>query len=127
MRKGINADYRFPFEKLFFDNDFSKSLSKEKAGAFADALEMLRWAPSAVNKQPWRAVVSKDTVHFYEAKSMKDSPLGDLQKIDMGIGLAHFDLTLKEEGLSGHFVEKDPGIEHDSDVQYIISYEKETL
>ena len=127
MRKGIKADSRFDFDKIFFENDFSKGLSKEKAGAFADALEMLRWAPSAVNKQPWRAVVSKDTVHFYEAKSMKDSPLGDLQKIDMGIGLAHFDLALKEEGISGHFVEKDPGIEHNSDVQYIISYEKETL
>lgn len=127
MRKGIKADSRIDFDKLFFDESFSKGLSAEKAGVFADALEMLRWAPSAVNKQPWRAVVCKDTVHFYEAKSLGDSPLGDLQKIDLGIGLAHFDLTLKEEGISGRFFEKDPGLAHEANVQYIISFEKESL
>lgn len=124
MRKGINADNRIPFEKLFFDEGFDKGLTVEKAGIFANALEMLRWAPSAVNKQPWRAVVRGDKVHFYEAKSLKDSPLGDLQKIDLGIGLAHFDLTLKEEGIAGRFVEQDPGIKTADQVQYIISYEK---
>ena len=122
MRKGIKADSRIAFDKLFYDGDFEKGLSTDKAGVFSDALEMLRWAPSAVNKQPWRAVVCKDTVHFYEAKSMNDTPLGDLQKLDLGIGLAHFDLTLKEEGVLGCFFEKDPGIEHAENVEYIVSY-----
>ena len=122
MRKGIKADSRIAFDKLYYDGDFEKGLSTDKAGVFSDALEMLRWAPSAVNKQPWRAVVCKDTVHFYEAKSMSDTPLGDLQKLDLGIGLAHFDLTLKEEGVSGCFFEKDPGIGHENNVEYIVSY-----
>ena len=122
MRKGIKADSRIAFDKLYYDGDFEKGLSTDKAGVFSDALEMLRWAPSAVNKQPWRAVVCKDTVHFYEAKSMNDTPLGDLQKLDLGIGLAHFDLTLKEEGVSGCFFEKDPGIGHENNVEYIVSY-----
>ena len=125
MRKGLKADERIPFEQLFFDKQYGNPLTASSAGIFADALGMARWAPSAGNKQPWRAVVSDDTVHFYEAKSMKDSPLGDIQKVDVGIALAHFDLTMQEEGHNGHFAEVDPGIALPENVQYIISYERE--
>lgn len=124
MRKGVKADERIPFEKIFFRDTFETGLTKENAGIFADALEMTRWAPSAVNKQPWRAVVSGDTVHFYEEKTLKDSPLGDVQKVDMGIALAHFDLTMQEDGHQGHFIEADPGLKLPADVHYIISYER---
>ncbi len=34
----------------------------------AEILEMVRWAPSAVNKQPWRIVYKDGTYHFYEKK-----------------------------------------------------------
>ena len=56
---------------------------------------------------------------------MKDSPLGDIQKVDVGIALAHFDLTMKENGYKGIFVDKNPGIRLPDDVQYIFSYERE--
>ena len=52
MRKGVKADERLPFKELFFDGSFDKSLAKENAGKCLDALEMVRLAPSAVNKQP---------------------------------------------------------------------------
>ena len=125
MRKGLKADERIPFEQLFFDKQYGNQLTASSAGAYANALEMARWAPSAGNKQPWRAVVTGDTVHFYEEKSMKDSSLGDIQKVDVGIALAHFDLTMQEEGHNGRFVEADPGIGLPENVQYIISYERE--
>ena len=124
MRKGLKADERSPFEQLFFDKQYGNQLTASSAEIYADALEMARWAPSAANKQPWRAVVSDDVVHFYEKKSMKDSPLGDIQKVDVGIALAHFDLTMQEEGQYGRFVETDPGIAVPKNVQYIISYER---
>ena len=124
MRKGVKADERIPFEKLFFKESFESGLTKEKAGIFADALEMTRWAPSAANKQPWRAVVSGNTVHFYEHKTLKDNALGDIQKVDMGIALAHFDLTMQEDGYKGHFIEADPGLELPANIHYIISYER---
>lgn len=124
MRKGVKADERIPFEKLFFKDDFETELTKENAGIFADALELTRWAPSAANRQPWRAVVSGDTVHFYEQKSMKDNALGDIQKVDMGIALAHFELTMQEDGYKGHFIEADPGLILPANVHYIISYER---
>ncbi|MDE7176960.1 MAG: nitroreductase [Lachnospiraceae bacterium] len=123
MRKGLKADERQPFGELFFEGSFMESLTSEHAGQFQDALEMVRLAPSAGNKQPWRAVVRGDKVHFYEKKSMPENALGDIQKVDIGIALAHFELTLKENGTGGCFVEEDPGFKIDDGMEYIITYE----
>ena len=125
MRKGIKADERLPFDTLFFENSFAQGLTPEYVGQFRDALEMVRLAPSAGNKQPWRAVVCGDTVHFYEKKdkAMSNNPLGDIQKVDVGIALAHFDLTLKENGINGRFAVKNPGLVTDDSIEYIVTYE----
>lgn len=124
MRKGLKADDRKPFETLFFDTTFVQGLKKENAGVFADALEAARWAPSAGNQQPWRAVVDGDKVHFYEAKSIKENALGDVQKVDVGIALAHFDLVLRENGVAGSFEFADPGIPAPENTEYIVTYER---
>lgn len=124
MRKGLKADERISFDELFFDGTFGTGLTKEAAGDFAEALEMARLAPSAGNKQPWRAVVQGDKVYFYEQKSMKDSPLGDIQKVDVGIALAHFDLTMAENGFTGNFAFENPGIETPVDTYYIVTFER---
>ncbi len=55
---------------------------------------------------------------------MKNSPLGDIQMVDVGIALAHFDLTMQEEGHNRRFAEMDPCIALPENVQYIISYER---
>ena len=125
MRKGVKADERLPFHELFFEGSFACSLIPEHAGQFRDALEMVRLAPSAGNKQPWRAVVCEDRVHFYEkkTKSLSENPLGDIQKVDLGIALAHFDLTLKETGTGGRFVAADPCFKLDDLMEYIVTYE----
>ena len=64
MRKVIKAYERLPFEDLFFDNTFYNPLTKEKAGKLVKSLEMVRLATSAVNKQPWRVVISDNNAHF---------------------------------------------------------------
>ena len=97
---------------------------KEKAGVFTEALEMARLAPSAGNKQPWRAVLQGNTVHFYECKTMRENALGDIQKVDVGIALAHFDLTMQEEEHRGVFIEANPHLEMPENFEYIISYER---
>ena len=125
MRKGLKADERIPFGKLYYNSTFENELTKEAAGVFAEALEMARLAPSAGNKQPWRAVLDGDKVHFYEQKSMKVSPLGDIQKVDVGIALAHFDMTMEENGYAGSFAFADPGIQAPSETYYIVTYERE--
>jgi len=127
MRKALKADDRILFSKLFFDGSFGKGLSKEAAaegdlGVFAEALEMARLAPSAANKQPWRAVVERDRVHFYEHQTMKESPLGDVQKVDVGIALCHFDMSMEEAGIAGEFVFEEPEIKAPEGVHYIVTY-----
>lgn len=123
MRKGIKADERLPFETLFFNGDFSSPLSEEDAGIFGYPLNMVRLAPSAVNKQPWRIVISDRTAHFYEKKSRgKSDRKFDVQRVDIGISLAHFVLAFEETGTAGTFITKDPGLDHDDDTEYVISY-----
>ncbi len=124
MRKAIKADERLPFEDLFFDGSFDMPLSKEKAGKWLEALEMTRLSPSAVNKQPWRAVADNNAVHFYlkRSKGFGHGSKLDMQKIDMGIALCHFSLTAKEQGLNVVFVQDAPEIPTEQDTEYIASY-----
>ena len=124
MRKGVRADSRTPFSSLFFDGAFGKPLAPEQAGSLAEPLELVRLAPSAVNKQPWRAVVAENAVHFYlrHTKGFVSEAVGDMQKIDMGIALCHFALAAEESGLNIRFCISDPGIAAENDTEYIASY-----
>ena len=125
MRKAVKADSRVPFETLFFDGSFDVPLTEEKAGRLTEALEMVRWAPSAVNKQPWRVVIDQNTAHFYlkRNKGFISDAVGDMQKIDLGIALCHFALVAGENGLSPEFCITDPGIAVETDMEYIASYQ----
>ena len=125
MRKGIKADSRKPFESIFFNRTFDNGLDYDNAGVFANALEAVRLAPSAANGQPWRTVSDGTCIHFYEAKSMKDSPLGDIQKVDIGIALANFDLVREEDGINGKFEFADPGIATPQNTQYIVTFRRQ--
>ena len=122
MRKGVKADERLPFEELFFDGSFDKPLSKENAGKWTESLEMVRLAPSAVNKQPWRVIATDNAVHFYlkRSKGFARTEKLDMQMIDIGIALCHFDLTAKENNLNIVFEQNNPNLE--SDAEYVASY-----
>ncbi|MBP5294207.1 MAG: nitroreductase [Lachnospiraceae bacterium] len=123
MRKGVKADTRIDFEKLFFDGDFEKGLTSENAGELALPLQMVRLAPSAVNAQPWRLLVCGDCVHFYEKRSRGLSANGwDIQKIDMGIALSHFEAGAAECGLRPVLFVEDPCIPNNEGLTYIASY-----
>lgn len=125
MRKGVKADSRLPFEQLFFTGSLNSPLAAEKAGELAAVLELVRRAPSAVNRQPWRVVVVGDRVHFYEKqnKGFVDVKGWDIQKVDMGIALCHFACGCRDYGLEAAFLLDDPGLAHPADTVYIASYQ----
>ena len=112
MRKGISADSRFTFEKLFFRGSFETPLTADVAGELADVLEAVRWAPSACNYQPWRIVLADGAAHFYlkRNKGFGEGRLFDTQKIDIGIALCHFALAMEEAGRTVSLSLEDPGI-----------------
>ena len=101
MRKGVAADRRLPFGEVFFDGSFDRPLTQERAGRLALPLELVRLAPSAANRQPWRAVVGEGRVVFYlrRGKLMVSERAGDMQKADLGIALCHFLLGCEAAGL----------------------------
>ncbi len=124
MRKGVKADRRLDFGTLFFDGAFDVPLTPEKAAILAEPLETVRWAPSAVNKQPWRVIWDGRAAHFYEKKNRGyvSASGWDLQKIDLGIALCHFSRALAEKGITAAFGINDPGLTAPQDTEYIASY-----
>ena len=58
-------------------------------------LEPARLAPSSTNSQPWYFVHEGDTIHAYrsEAGLLRHKTLGSMNRIDMGIALAHMYVT----------------------------------
>jgi nitroreductase len=110
------AKRRKPWEKLFFDGAFGRPLTREAAGPYADVLEMVRLAPSASNRQPWRVVkeAGRDVFHLFISRSAVYSSVsttvagGDLQRMDMGIACCHFDLAARELELAGNWEVLEP-------------------
>lgn len=92
-RMTLGSAKRKPMDELFSEENFGIPVGKENK--FYEALSMMRLAPSAKNSQPWRALVSGNEVWFYYVSKTAASIL------DLGIGLCHFDLTLKEAGYDG--------------------------
>lgn len=122
MRMGAKANSRAAFEEVFFDGSFDVPLTAANAGRLAEPLEMVRLGPSAVNKQPWRVIVTKDAVHFYAKKNPGKDEVTAMQKMDLGIALCHFALGAEECGVELEFRISDPKLSGNADVEYIASY-----
>ena len=111
LRRGAGGDRRLPWESLFFDRGFGAPLAHQDAREYVAPLEMVRLAPSASNKQPWRVVKDRDAWHFYlqrtpgyrDKRLVRLFTVADLQRIDMGIAMSHFELTAREVGLDGNW------------------------
>jgi nitroreductase len=119
IRHRMRADQRLDWSALFFDGDFATPLSRSSAAEFATALDMVRLAPSASNKQPWRIIKDRDDWHFYCQRTPgygKGSvlftllKLADLQRLDVGIAMCHFGLTARQMGLEGRWTNVNPGL-----------------
>jgi len=119
IRKSISADNKKVLDTLFFNGDFASQI-KNKADR--EHLEMVRLAPSASNKQPWRVVMQGDIAHFYIMRTPnygKSAKLQfDIQWLDIGIALAHYEIASKKST----FTAKNPDIAVPSDLyEYVIS------
>lgn len=112
------------WKEIFFQDTFETPLSRAGAGPFDTVLEMVRLAPSASNRQPWRVVKTGDDYHFYIVHTPGyDRVYGyDIQKVDMGIAMCHWELAAKEAGLGGKWEDRDPGLVKAGAVEYIATW-----
>lgn len=128
-RLGVRSRHRFAWDRLFFDGQFGTPLTRETAYPYASALEMVRLAPSASNKQPWRIVRHGNDWHFflqrtaiYGTGGMRLVGRADLQRVDMGIAMCHFALTAEELGLAGRWRIQDPLLKLPALTEYRVSW-----
>lgn len=129
IRFTAKSSKRKEWNEMFFIRDFETPLTKYSTlGKYKTVFENVRLAPSASNKQPWRIVKSGNSYHFFEEKTKGYSDkLGfDIQRVDMGIAMCHFELTCKESGINGSFQKIDYGIKSlPENTEYIISWIEE--
>jgi hypothetical protein len=120
------SDKRKPWNELFFLQDTNHILDDQNSGKFKAPLQCLQMAPSASNKQPWRIIKDKgqDAFHFYLRRTPgygNIAPDIQLQNVDMGIAMCHFELSARELGLAGEWCAKDPQSKK-GDWEYIVSW-----
>jgi len=104
VRQIAASKTRKPWTELFFSGDFSTPITPDQARPYDLPLEMVRLAPSASNKQPWRVLVTGNGCHFFIKRTPHyDRVIKgiDLQRIDTGIAQCHFELSAREAGLDG--------------------------
>ncbi len=71
-------------------NEFKRRALTEISDVPDEKLEPARLAPSSVNSQPWYFTHEGETIHTYCAKQgIFSKILGDMNRIDIGICLAH--------------------------------------
>ena len=131
IRRWAGGAHRYAWDRLFFDRQFRSALSREAAGAYTVPLEMVRLGPSASNKQPWRILKDGNIFHFYlqrtegyrNSVAFKVLGIADMQRLDMGIAMCHFELTARERGLKGKWGEGEPSIERPTGMmEYTVSW-----
>ena len=119
IREREAGSRRLPASSLFFDERFGAPLAPAADDPFATVLESVRMAPSASNKQPWRIVRTGADWHLYLQRTKgygKGSALfavlrlADLQRVDLGIALCHFELAAREQRLPGRWLLDEPDL-----------------
>ena len=95
-------------------------------------LDMLRLAPSSHNYQPWRVLQLGSSFHFYLQRTSGFGPgtpmfvllgLADLQRMEIGIAMCHFELAARELNLTGKWSVQEPNIPQSAiPLEYVVTW-----
>lgn len=132
LKKGLKPSERKPMDFSYFVGSFEQPLGDTPTD-LRDALDLARFAPSAMNKQSWRAVLSDDgdRVHLYAKFSLRHKiGMGFRQYavppeyLDVGTWARSFDVATRATGLEGRFHIADPGIAlpDGEDIEYLCTW-----
>lgn len=102
IRLGAGSKNRVPSEKLFFDQSPDSPLVLPAGHPLQPIFDAVRIGPSASNNQPWRIIATGSRFDFHIARKpgyAKAFSRVDMQMIDMGIAMSHFELAARESDL----------------------------
>ena len=123
VRLAAKSNKRLDFDELFKQYNNDEPIIMNIEDPIYNCLDLVRRGPSATNKQPWRIYTAEDVVHFYLFRTHKydDSSSGyDVQDLDIGIALSHFEIGMKYFNMKyEYFVEDSPLVKEN--YEYIIS------
>ena len=124
IRNVAGSKKRLPWNQIFFEADCITPLSQTKVEKFVGVFEMVRLSPSASNKQPWRVVMDDSRIHFFllRTRGYRKAMFSDLQRIDMGIAMSHFEAVTKELKIDGRWERPEVLIKQPDNWEYIISW-----
>lgn len=100
LRSRQEAHTREPFSSKFFNGNFETPIRDDQAQKtpYYDYLELIRLAPSALNKQPWRVIVDGQKLHLYLRRTpdFKHKDI-DVEMLNMGVAMQHLEVGLNED------------------------------
>jgi len=127
-RWGAKGDLRKNPAELFFSETGHHQNWENIPPQWQQILLLVRRAPSASNRQPWRIIISGKKWHLFLRRDtiyQKLLPMVDLQMIDIGIALAHLTLVLQNRVIPFKItIESFPPAP--ADWQYILTVSLET-
>ncbi|MGC9324362.1 MAG: nitroreductase family protein [Desulfomonilia bacterium] len=122
---GAGSRRRKNGRELFFQEKFGVPCAVDDS-PYRIPFEMVRIGPSASNRQPWRILCADGNMHFFLQRSIGYKAMFkdiDIQKIDMGIAMLHFELTCRERSLPGNWEVKHPEVRSlPGNTEYIVSW-----
>ena len=91
----VGSNKRKPLSQIVFADAWGNSAEGLLTGRIdlQRAAEAVRWAPSAVNQQPWRLILTLSAAVLASVKPKNG--------LDNGIALAHWLIAARHEGLDG--------------------------
>lgn len=104
MRILAGSNSRKPIEQLFFWQHHGAPLPAEilTNKRLRLVLDATRWAPSWMNKQPWRFVLTEKEILVYKVKQ-HDREGKDYHRLDCGIAMCHLHFMATEIGIKGRW------------------------
>jgi len=130
--KGLASAHRKPLDFSCFVGSFERPLGDEQTD-LRDALDLARFAPSAMNKQSWRVVLNEDArqVHVCAKFSLRHKiGMGFRQYavapeyIDVGTWARSFDIATRATAIEGTWsiAAPDLALPQDEDLEYLCTW-----
>ena len=121
MKAAAGSKNRKNPEELFFADGF-KPLQQSFSSVLKNHLEAVRLAPSAINKQPWRLVVSEQELRLYLQRPAKtEGRAMNMKYLDMGIAMAHLEAASLIDAIDFDWIAEGSGTVDDDGLEFIAS------